>query len=87
MDTHRDRVQNELSLSLNLAVNPPADFPALRAGLDEDNLTEIHLAPNSALFYRGAEVFHARCAVPEGHRVDQVIFGFRTINSGHCYCI
>jgi tetratricopeptide (TPR) repeat protein len=87
MDAHKDRLQNELSMSLNLAVTPPGNFPALRAGLDADSLTEIHLEPNSALFYRGAEVVHARCPVPAGHRVDQTILGFRTVNSKHCYCI
>lgn len=87
MDPHTDRMQNELSMSLNLACTPPGNFPALRAGLDQNDLREIYLQPNSALFYRGAEVTHARCPVPAGHQVDQVVFGFRTVSSRHCYCI
>ena len=87
MDAHTDRMQNELSMSLNLACTPAGDFPALRAGLDKNDLREIYLQPNSALFYRGAEVTHARCPVPAGHQVDQVVFGFRTVNPRHCYCI
>ena len=87
MDAHTDRMQNELSMSLNLACTPAGTFPALRAGLDKSDLREIYLQPNSALFYRGAEVTHARCPVPAGHQVDQVVFGFRTVSQRHCYCI
>lgn len=86
MEPHTDRPQNELSMSLNLAVTPPADFPALRAGVDKDRLTEIWLKPNSGLFYRGPEVTHARCEVPAGHHVDQLVLGFRTVSMDHCSC-
>lgn len=87
MDAHKDRMQNELSMSFNLTCTPPGNFPSLLAGLDANQLREIYLRSNSALLYRGAEVIHARCPVPEGYRVDQTIFGFRTINARHCYCI
>jgi len=86
MAAHTDRPQNELSMSLNLAVTPPADFPALLAGLDENNLSEVRLEANSALFYRGPEVSHARCPVPAGHHVDQLVLGFRTVSMKHCSC-
>jgi hypothetical protein len=50
-------------------------------------MERVDLAINDALLYRGAEVLHARDPVPEGHTVDQAIFGFRTIHKSHCYCI
>jgi tetratricopeptide (TPR) repeat protein len=86
MEPHTDRPQNELSISLNLAVTPPADFPALRAGLHIDELNEISLRVNSGLLYRGTEVIHARCPVPKEHHVDQLVLGFRTVNPKHCSC-
>lgn len=83
---HTDRPQNELSMSLGLAVTPPAgDISVLRAGTG-GAMERVDLEPNDALLYRGAEVLHARDPVPEGHTVDQAIFGFRTVNKSHCYC-
>lgn len=84
---HKDRVQNELSMSLSLAITPDNTSSALYAGADENNMHSIDLAPNSGLFYRGAEVTHARAPLPDGCHVDQTIFGFRTVGKKHCYCI
>jgi len=84
---HVDRPQNELSMSLGLAVTPPGeDVSVLRAG-PADSMERVDLEPNDALLYRGAEVLHARDPVPEGHTVNQAIFGFRTVHKSHCYCI
>jgi tetratricopeptide (TPR) repeat protein len=84
---HRDRPQNELSMSLSLAATPGGkDVSVLHAG-QPDSMARVDLGPNDALLYRGTEVTHARDAVPEGHTVDQAIFGFRTVNKSHCYCI
>jgi hypothetical protein len=84
---HTDRPQNELSMSLSLAFTPAGpDVSVLRAG-PPGSIVRIDLAPNDALVYRGAEVTHARDPVPAGHTVNQAIFGFRTIDKSHCYCI
>ena len=84
---HVDRPQNELSMSLSLAVTPPSkDASVLRAG-PADSMERIDLEPNDALLYRGVEVLHSRDPVPDGHSVNQAIFGFRTVNKSHCYCI
>ena len=84
---HVDRPQNELSMSLSLAVTPPGkDVSVLRAG-PADSMERVELGLNDALLYRGAQVLHARDPVPEGHTVDQAIFGFRTAHKSHCYCI
>lgn len=81
---HKDRAQNELSMSLSLAAS--GDASVLTAGEGENEVV-IDLDVNSGLLYRGAEVTHARTPVPEGHSVDQAIFGFRTVHPKHCYCI
>jgi hypothetical protein len=74
-------------MSLSLAVTPAGkDASVLRAGRP-DSMVRVDLEPNDALLYRGAEVTHARDPVPEGHAVDQTIFGFRTVHKSHCYCI
>lgn len=84
---HTDRPQNELSMSVSLAVTPAGkDASVLHAGRP-DSMVRVDLEPNDALLYRGAEVTHARDPVPEAHTVDQAIFGFRTVHKSHCYCM
>jgi hypothetical protein len=84
---HVDRPQNELSMSLSLAVTPPGQgVSVLRAG-SSNSMERVDLEFNDALLYRGAEVLHARDPVPESHTVSQAIFGFRTMHKSHCYCI
>lgn len=83
IEPHKDRPQNELSMSLSLATSSRESV--LYAGDGEDRF-DVDLDVNSALLYRGAEVTHGRTPVPEGHSVDQTIFGFRTIHPKHCYC-
>ncbi len=84
---HTDRVQNELSLSLSLGVTPTDGVSMLRAGYDAENIQVVDLDPNDGLLYRGPVIFHARDPVDKDYFVDQMIFGFRTINKSHCYCI
>lgn len=85
IEPHYDRPQNELSMTLSLSVFPPESITTLGAG-EGDNARLIDLSINDALFYRGCEVCHFRNPLPEGHTVDQMIFGFRTIHESHCYC-
>jgi hypothetical protein len=87
IEPHTDRPQNELSMSLSLAVTPEGGVTRLFAGSEASDLTPVALEPNGALLYRGIEVVHAREPVPEGHTCDQMIFGFRTMHPKHCYCI
>jgi len=83
IEPHRDRAQNELSMSLSLAASSKESV--LYTG-DGENRFDVDLDVNSALLYRGVEVTHGRTPVPEGHSVDQAIFGFRTTHPKHCYC-
>ena len=82
---HRDRPQNELSMTLSLDVTPTGARTTFGAGENQDE-TLIELEINDALFYRGCEVTHFRRPVPDGYTVDQMIFGFRTVDVSHCYC-
>lgn len=84
---HVDRKQNELSITFSLAITPAGGRSAVYAGESEHEMSSFDLETNEGLLYRGAEVTHARDTVPDGYTVDQTIFGFRTVNQEHCYCI
>ena len=82
---HCDRPQNELSMTLSLAVTPDGAPATLGVG-EGKNAKLVDLGINDALLYRGCEVTHFRNPIPKGYAVDQMIFGFRTIDVSHCYC-
>ena len=83
---HRDRLQNELSMSLSLDMNPDGKEWPLYVG-DEPDVRAVRLGLNDALLYRGAEVTQARKSLGKGRTCDQIIFGFRTVDESHCNCV
>lgn len=81
---HKDRHQNEISMSVSLDITPESTEWPLYSGDEPDEQTHL-LTPNDAFLYRGAEITHFRKPLVDGASCNQLILGFRTISKRHCY--
>mmetsp|Transcript_10867 Transcript_10867/g.19892 ORF Transcript_10867/g.19892 Transcript_10867/m.19892 type:complete len:502 (+) Transcript_10867:168-1673(+) len=90
---HTDRHQNEISLSLNLGLQPlnaregnPQAWPLYMVPRNktEEHSVGITMKVNEGVMYRGPKHVHYRKPLQDGLTSMQIIFGFRHVHRSHC---